>query len=75
MRRHKIRNPVAQSPLLRKGGAHVQSKSGQRKRIKNQIKQELNDWKHNDVQKPVQNMIKNEDNQGVILFLWAKMDH
>ncbi len=25
-----VRNPVARSPLLRKGGAHVKSKTGQR---------------------------------------------
>jgi len=41
MRRHKVRNPVACSPLLRKGGAHVQSKSGQRQKEKNKLKQEL----------------------------------
>ena len=26
----RLRNPVARSPLLRKGGAHIQSKTGQR---------------------------------------------
>ena len=41
MRRHKVRNPVACSPLLRKGGAHVQSKSGQRQKEKNKLKQEV----------------------------------
>lgn len=72
MRRHKIRNPVAQSPLLKKGGAHVQSKSGQRKRIKNALKKELNDYlKEHLPRQTLRFVIKDKDNQCVILFLCA----
>ena len=36
----KPRNPVARSPLLRKGGAHRKSKSAERMRSKRELKQE-----------------------------------
>jgi hypothetical protein len=65
MQRHKVRNPVAQSPLLRKGGAHVQSKSGQRQKEKNKLKQEISVLRIN-------KEIKEKGSQSVTLFLWAK---
>jgi hypothetical protein len=63
MRRHKVRNPVACSPLLRKGGAHVQSKSGQRQKEKNKLKQEVRDLRFS-------KEIKERGNQLITLFLW-----
>jgi hypothetical protein len=35
------RNPVAMSPLLRKGGVHERSKSGVRAEVKQQLQDEL----------------------------------
>lgn len=42
----KLRNFVARTPLLRKGGVHVKSKSGQRAQVKKAVKQEMRDWKN-----------------------------
>jgi len=39
-----IRNPVARSPLLRKGGAHVKSKTGQRVRARLTTYDAYNEW-------------------------------
>ncbi len=39
-----IRNPVAQSPLLRKGGAHTKSKTGQRVRSRLSVNSAINEW-------------------------------
>lgn len=37
----KPRNPVARSPLLRKGGAHGKSRSGERMKTRNALRREL----------------------------------
>jgi hypothetical protein len=39
-----VRNPVAQSPLLRKGGPHVKSKSGQRTRSRLSTNSAMDEW-------------------------------
>jgi len=39
VKRNKRRNPVANSPLLRKGGVHEKSRSGERQQGKQQLKQ------------------------------------
>ena len=39
-----VRNPVAQSPLLRKGGPHVQSKTGQRVRARLSTHSAVDEW-------------------------------
>jgi len=39
-----VRNPVAQSPLLRKGGAHVKSKTGQRVRARLSTGSAIDEW-------------------------------
>lgn len=41
-----IRNPVAQSPLLRKGGAHTQSRTGQRVRSRVSVSSAIEDWQN-----------------------------
>ena len=46
----KISNPVAGAPILRKGGPHVKSKSGQRAEAKKGIKRVLNEWKNDNQQ-------------------------
>jgi len=38
------RNPVARSPLLRKGGAHVKSKTGQRVRSRLSMEDAIDEW-------------------------------
>ena len=40
----KSRNPVARSPLLRKGGAHVKSKTGQRLRSRLNTQDAIDEW-------------------------------
>lgn len=65
MRKPKIRNPVACSPLLRKGGAHIQSKSGKRQQEKNKLKQEVREM--------LKSQIKDKGNQTITLFLWLVM--
>jgi len=39
-----IRNTVARSPLLRKGGLHVESKTGQRVRARLSMNSAINEW-------------------------------
>lgn len=43
-RKPKTRNPVALSPLLRKGGAHVRSKTGLRHSAKLSTADAVDDW-------------------------------
>ncbi len=43
-RNRAIRNPVAQSPLLRKGGAHTESKTGQRVRDRMKVSSAIEEW-------------------------------
>lgn len=86
MSRH-IKNPVARSPLLRKGGAHVPSKSGQRGRMKCVMQQEIRDWKdeqlfisstemklenNDDVSQDEQFLIKNKGNEYIALFYFSQ---
>jgi len=40
----KPRNPVAQSPLLRKGGVHEKSASAKRQQLRIRLNQQLDDW-------------------------------
>ena len=40
----KRRNPIARSPLLRKGGAHVKSKTGQRVRARLTTQNAIDEW-------------------------------
>ncbi len=42
--RTRLRNPVATSPLLRKGGVHQRSKSGIRAKAKRETENALADW-------------------------------
>lgn len=43
--RTRLRNPVATSPLLRKGGVHQRSKSGARANAKRETENALADWR------------------------------
>jgi len=45
MRTFRVRNPIARDPLLRKGGAHVKSKSRQRAQVKRDVKKDVDEWK------------------------------
>ena len=40
-----VRNPVARSPLLRKGGPHVKSKTGQRVRSRLSTYSAIDEWR------------------------------
>lgn len=40
----KPRNPVAQSPLLRKGGVHEKSVSAKRQQTRTGLNRQLDDW-------------------------------
>ncbi len=42
--RNRTRNPVAASPLLRKGGVHIQSRTGQRVRYRLQTQSAIDEW-------------------------------
>ena len=39
------RNPVARSPLLRKGGVHQKSKTAKRRQTSQALKVQLEDWR------------------------------
>ncbi|MBS1222532.1 MAG: hypothetical protein H6R24_2037 [Proteobacteria bacterium] len=39
------RNPVAAAPILRKGGAHQQSKTAERTQIRTQLRRESAEWR------------------------------
>jgi len=39
------RNPVARSPLLRKGGAHQESKTNERRNARQALENQLEDWR------------------------------
>ncbi len=43
-RNRAIRNPVAQSPLLRKGGVHTESKTGRRVRDRIKLASAIDEW-------------------------------
>ena len=40
-KRNKPRNPIAVSPIMRKGGAHEKSRSGERQQGKQKLKQSV----------------------------------
>lgn len=42
--RRRFRNPVARSPLLRKGGPHQRSRSGERQQTHQALEAELDEW-------------------------------
>jgi hypothetical protein len=39
------RNPIARSPLLRKGGAHQETKTKQRRNARQALESQLEDWR------------------------------
>lgn len=42
------RNPVALSPLLRKGGVHQRCRSSERRQQNNELRDLLDEWKHSE---------------------------
>jgi hypothetical protein len=38
---HKRRNPLAAAPILRKGGPHTRSRTGERQQVKQQLRKEV----------------------------------
>ncbi len=67
-RNRTIRNPVAQSPLLRKGGVHTESKTGQRVRDRMKVSSAIDEWLEEIEDKLDQS--KNEGSNGSP-FLWG----
>lgn len=47
----KSRNPVARSPLLRKGGAHERSKSSERMKSRKELRKEVDQQSEEEAQK------------------------
>lgn len=43
-RNRSVRNPVARSPLLRKGGPHIESKTGQRVQTRLSTHSAIDEW-------------------------------
>ena len=43
-RRHRLRNPVAASPLLKKGGVHQRLRSRERQREKRRLEDAVDEW-------------------------------
>jgi len=56
------RNPVARSPLMRKGGAHVKSKTGQRTKNRQSTLYAVDEWYE---EQDDQNTDKNNGEQGL----------
>ena len=50
----KPRNPIARSPLLRKGGAHRKSKSGERMKSRDELRREADESAADTAKKPRQ---------------------
>ncbi len=42
--RQNVRNPVARSPLLRKGGPHIKSTTGQRQQTRQSTQNMVDEW-------------------------------
>ncbi|MBE2295574.1 MAG: hypothetical protein IAF00_11510 [Phycisphaerales bacterium] len=40
------RNPLATTPILRKGGAHLKSAAAERAKARSQLKQDIGEWRH-----------------------------
>ena len=47
----KPRNPIARSPLLRKGGAHGKSRSSERTKAKKELRKEVDQMPNGDAKK------------------------
>jgi len=43
----KPRNPVARSPIMKKGGVHQKSRTSERRQKKGAVQHELDEWKEN----------------------------
>ncbi|MBL1274758.1 MAG: hypothetical protein COB30_001595 [Ectothiorhodospiraceae bacterium] len=58
------RDWVARSPLMRKGGAHVKSKTAQRTRSRLKLEDELHEWYEADVPNENSDEMKKEKTTG-----------
>lgn len=57
-----VRDPVARSPLLRKGGVHAQSKTGQRVRARLSTHSAIDEW-HEDMQAGLEEDNNNQEQE------------
>lgn len=60
------RNPVALSPLLRKGGVHERSKSGVRAEAKQELQDELEFWEEELEEECLSTTIRSRSDSGNI---------
>lgn len=67
--RRRLRNPVARSPLLRKGGIHERSKSGLRAEAKQQLQDELEFWQEELEEECLSTTIRSRNDSGNIAFV------
>ncbi len=68
--RRRPRNPVALSPLLRKGGVHERSKSGIRAEAKQKLQDELEFWQEG-LEECLSTTIRSRSDSGNIAFCIA----
>ncbi len=69
--RRRPRNPVALSPLLRKGGVHERSKSGVRAEAKQELQDELEFWEEELEEECLSTTIRSRNDSGKIAFCSA----
>ncbi len=66
--RRRPRNPVALSPLLRKGGIHERSKSGVRAEANQKLQDELEFWQEELEEECLSTTIRSRSESGNISF-------
>lgn len=69
--RRRPRNPVALSPLLRKGGVHERSKSGIRAEAKQELQDELEFWQEELEEEYLSTTIRSRSDSGNIYIYIA----
>ena len=70
----KPRNPVAQSPLLRKGGVHEKSATAKRQQTRTGLNRQLDDWQDDlAFEREMQHIIDQKDLVDDATFILSKV--
>ena len=69
--RRRPRNPIALSPLLRKGGVHERSKTGVRAEAKQELQDELEFWQEELEEECLSTTIRSRSGSGNIIYCIA----
>ena len=69
--RRRPRNPIALSPLLRKGGVHERSKSGVRAEAKQDLQEGLEFWQEELEEECLSTTIRSRSGSGNIIYCIA----